>query len=71
MATGNFGTLIGWTSEAEYYARGIWVLRKLRSGAIVRYGSVADFAAEWSSGAYGLSWRDTPTGKNLLDFHTH
>jgi hypothetical protein len=64
------GTLIGKTGSAEYFVRGAWVYRK--SGTFVqKYDTAEGFVAEWQTGAYGPSWRDTPAGRQLIDRFTH
>jgi hypothetical protein len=59
--------LIGRTGSAQYILRGAWVYRDIGNGRPYRYDTAEGFAKEWDTGAFGLSWRDTPEGKRLLD----
>ena len=45
--------------------------RDIGNGRPYRYDTLEGFAREWSTGAFGVSWRDTPEGKRLLDRFTN
>jgi hypothetical protein len=62
---------IGRTGSATYTLRGMWVYRDTGTGRPYRYDTADGFAAEWESGAFGPSWRDTEAGRALLDRLTH
>jgi hypothetical protein len=59
--------VIGRTGSAVYTIRGAWVYRDVGNGRPYRYDTVPGFVTEWQTGAYGLSWRETPEGTALID----
>jgi hypothetical protein len=63
--------VIGRTGSAVYTLRGAWVYRDIGNNRPYRYDTLEGFAKEWDSGALGISWRDTPEGKRLIDRFTH
>jgi hypothetical protein len=62
---------IGRTGSAVYTLRGTWVYRDTGNNRPYRYDTLEGFAREWSTGAFGVSWRDTPEGKRLIDRFTN
>jgi hypothetical protein len=63
--------VIGRTGSAVYTLHGAWVYRDTGNGRPYRYDTAEGFAKEWQTGAYGLSWRDTEAGRQLIERFTH